>query len=287
MPFIDRPDGARIHYETWGPSDGAATPLLLIAPGGVNSEIGFWHRSEVDPTRDLAGERLVIGMDQRHAGESWQAPPTFSYELALGDQLAVLDALGVERAHLYGGCIGVAYLLRMIREAPERVASAVGQNPVGIDHTNSRATFMEMFRPTLELARSEGAAAVVASALADPLFVTNNAGGPFARRIEHDPAFRAELEEMAPADYVALVERLGDEYWPDDPPYFTVSEEWLRTCPAPLLILPGSDEFHPTSIAERICEQAPDARGLDVDCRSPEKLSGTIEEIRAFLRQHS
>ena len=226
-------------------------------------------------------------MDQRHAGESWQAPPTFSYELALGDQLGVLDALGVEHAHVYGGCIGVAYLLRMIREAPERVASAVGQNPVGIDHTNTRATFMEMFRPTIELARAEGATAVVASALADPLFVTNNAGGPFARRIEHDPAFRAELEEMAPDDYVALVERLGDAYWPDDPPYFTVSEEWLRSCPAPLLILPGSDEFHPTSIAERICEQAPDARRLDVDCRSSEKLASTIEEIRAFLRQHS
>ena len=31
MPFIERPDGARIHYETWGPEDGA-TPLLLIAP---------------------------------------------------------------------------------------------------------------------------------------------------------------------------------------------------------------------------------------------------------------
>ena len=36
----------------------------------------------------------MIGMDQRHAGESWQAPPEFSYELAVGDQLAVLDAVG-------------------------------------------------------------------------------------------------------------------------------------------------------------------------------------------------
>ena len=286
MPFVERPDGARIHYETWGPNDGS-TPLLLVAPGGVNSEIGFWHRSEVDPTRDLADERLVIGMDQRHAGESWEAPPEFSYDLALGDQLAVLDALGVERAHVYGGCIGVAYLLRMIRETPERVASAVGQNPVGIDHTNSLATFMEMFRATIELARAEGTAAVVASALEHPLFVTNNAGGPLARRLEHDPAFRAEVEAMPPEEYVALVERLGEAYWPDDPPYLTVSEDWLRGCPAPLLILPGSDEFHPTSIAERICEQAPNARCLEVDCRSKQKLPGTIEEIRAFLRAHS
>ena len=72
MSFIERPDGARIHYQTWGSNNGA-TPLLLIAPGGVCPEIGFLHHSEIDPTRDLADERLVIGMDQRHAGESIEA----------------------------------------------------------------------------------------------------------------------------------------------------------------------------------------------------------------------
>ena len=286
MPFIERPDGARIHYQTWGPEDGA-TPLLLIAPGGVRSEIDFWHRGDIDPTRDFADERMVIGMDQRHAGDSWDAPLEFSYELALGDQLAVLDALGVERAHVMGGCIGVAYVLRMIRDAPDRVASGVGQSPVGIDHTNSLDTFMEMFRPTVALARAEGMAAVIASALEDPQFVTNNAGGPLSRRIDVDPAFRDVLAAMAPEEYVATVERIGDAYWPDDPPYFTVSEEWLRGCPAPLLILPGSDEFHPTSIAERICAEAPHARCLAVDCRSAANLPATLEEIRAFLRTHS
>ena len=286
MPFIERPDGARIHYQTWGPEDGA-TPLLLIAPGGVRSEIGFWHRGNIDPTREFADERLVIGMDQRHAGESWDAPLEFSYDLALGDQLAVLDALGVQRAHLMGGCIGVAYELRMIREAPDRVASAVGQNPVGIDHTNSLATFMAMFRAAVEFARAEGVAAVIASALEDPQFVTNNAGGPFSRRIEVDPAFRDKLAAMAAEDYIAILERLGNAYWPDDPPYMTVSEEWLRGCPAPLLILPGSDEFHPTSIAERICAEAPHARCLDVDWSSDANLAGTVEEIRTFLRTHS
>ena len=286
MPFIERPDGARIHYQTWRPDNGA-TPLLLIAPGGVRSEIDFWHRSDIDPTRDLADERMVIGMDQRHAGESWDAPLEFSYELALADQLAVLDALGVERAHVMGGCIGVAYLLRMARDAPDRIASGVGQSPVGIDHTNSLETFMDMFRPTVALARAEGMAAVIASALEDPQFVTNNGGGPFSRRIEVDPAFRDRLAALAPEDYAALVERIGAAYWPDDPPYFTVSEEWLRGCPAPLLILPGSDPFHPTSIAERICAEAPRARCLAVDCRAPANLRDTIEEIRAFLRTHS
>ena len=40
MPDITRPDGAIIHYETFG----AGPAVLLIAPGGVNSEIGMWAR---------------------------------------------------------------------------------------------------------------------------------------------------------------------------------------------------------------------------------------------------
>jgi hypothetical protein len=48
-------------------------------------------------------------------------------------------------------------------------------------------------------------------------------------------------------------------------------------------VLPGRDPFHPTSVAERVCRDAPNARCLPVDCRSPENLAGTIEEVRAFL----
>ena len=112
---------------------------------------------------------------------------------------------------------------------------------------------MAMFEPTIALARAEGTAAVAASAEADPLFVTNNAGGPLAPRLGHDASFRAQIRAMSAEEYVALVEQLADGYWPDAPPYFTVREQWVPECPAALLILPGSDPFHPTSIAERIC----------------------------------
>jgi hypothetical protein len=67
----------------------------------------------------------------------------------------------------------------------------------------------------------------------------------------------------------------------------SVPESWVPTCPAPLLVLPGSDPFHPTSVAQRLCELAPDARCLDVDCRSEAKIEGTIEEIRTFLREQA
>lgn len=68
----------------------------------------------------------------------------------------------------------------------------------------------------------------------------------------------------------------------------SVPESWVDECPASLLVLPGSDPFHPTSVAHRLCELAPKARCLDVDCRSnADKLPATIEEVRAFLRQQA
>ena len=283
MPKITRPDGAVIHYETFG----QGYPLLLIAPGGVNSEITFWENSLINPIQEYANDFMVIGMDQRHAGESWPAPLTFSYNVATADQLAVLDDLGVERAHVWGGCIGVAYIFGLIEAAPQRISAAVGQDPVGLDDTNSVATFTDMFQPTIALAQSDGMNAVVQAAIEDPLFVFHNEAGPFARQIVGDPEFRATVTAMNVDQYVSTVREFGDLQWPDSPPYFNVTDEWLRACRTPLLIMPGSDEFHPTKISHMICEAVPSAHCLEVDCRSDEKRAATIEDARAFLKKQT
>ena len=123
--------------------------------------------------------------------------------------------------------------------------------------------------------------------MANPTFMANNAAGPFARRIHDDADFRAEMGAMSAEAYVSLIEAYADAIWPDRPPYFSVDEAFVRACETPLLILPGSDPFHPTSIAEQICRDARNARCLDVDCRSETKLAGTIEEVGNFLKEHT
>lgn len=283
MPHVTRPDGARIRYEVYG----SGYPLLLIAPGGISSQIEVWERSAVNPIKEFAGDFMVIGMDQRHAGGSPAPAKPFDYADAAGDQLAVLDALGAPRAHVMGGCIGVAYVLNLIQAAPVRISAGVCQDPVGLDETNTVATFYAMFNETMRLARAEGVGAVVASAEKNPFFMMNNAAGPFSQRLHDDPAFRDEIRKMTVESYVALIVRFRDGVWPDRPPYFTVTEEWLRSCQTPLLVLPGSDPFHPTGVAHRICQTAPQARCLDVDCRSPENLAATVQEIRAFLKSNT
>ena len=211
----------------------------------------------------------------------------FSYEQTVGDQLAVLDAVGARTAHVMGGCIGCAHAWRLIHDAPERVTAAVCQDPVGLDETNSLGTFFAMFDESMRLPRAEGMEGVIRAALENPRFMTNNGAGPFAPRIHADPAFREQIRAVTVESYVALLVRFRDGVWPDNPPYFTVSEEWMARAPAPMLVLPGGDPVHPPGIARRICATAPRARCLDHDWRDPAKRTATVEEIRRFLGGHS
>ncbi len=262
-----------------------APRFCLFAPGGINSQVSFWAVSPINPF-DFAAEFMVIGMDQRNAEHSPAPLVAPTWEDHVADQLAVLDAVGVERTLLWGGCIGVAYVLRFIQEAPERVIAAVGQNPVGLmAGVNTRDTFFKMFEPTVVASRDGGMRAVVDAALANPLFVRNNTGGPFAARIAADPAFRAEVLALDPAAYAQIIAAYDAQMWGAHGAFMSVEEEFVRRCPVPLLILPGTDEFHPTPIAERICAEAPRATCLPADWGAPGNVPQTRERVLSFLRE--
>lgn len=283
MPELIRPDGAVIHYEVFG----SGYPFLLLAPGGVNSQIDFWEHSAVNPITEFSDDFMVIGMDQRYAGKSLAPLTPFSYEQALGDQLAVLDELGVASAHVMGGCIGCAYALNLLDQAPARISAAVLQDPVGLDESNSMDTFYDMFNDTIRVTRAEGLDGVIAAALEQPIFMMKNAGGPWAQRLHDDEEFRAALLSLRREAYIALVVDFRDGIWPPGSPYFTVNELAVQRIADPILVLPGSDAFHPTGIARKICADAQNAHCLDVDARSAEKLPATIEAIRAFLHENT
>lgn len=156
MPFVERPDGARIYYETYG--DAASPPILLIAPGGLNSAIPFWARQPVNPIEAFADEFRVIAMDQRNAGQS-RGPleATDPWKMFAGDQLAVLDACRVEGAQVIGCCIGCTYIFELIEQAPERVVSGVLMQPIGHDETNPGTFGPQTWEPWGKALIDEGA----------------------------------------------------------------------------------------------------------------------------------
>lgn len=136
MPHLALANGAEIYYEEYG----SGFPLLLLAPGGLRSRIALWRsthegkaRPWADPTAAFSDTFRVIALDQRNAGSS-RAPITTDdgWHSYAEDHLGVLDALGIDRFHVLGSCISASFALKLIEVAPERVASAVLQQPIGL-----------------------------------------------------------------------------------------------------------------------------------------------------------
>ncbi|MFF5449575.1 alpha/beta fold hydrolase [Streptomyces sp. NPDC012888] len=291
MPEIERPDGARIHYQVHG----EGFPVLLLAPGGVSSQIECWDENFYHPVRELSGRFRVIAMDQRHAGRSPAPTAPFSYEQTVGDQLAVLDGLGVERAHVVAAGSGCVHAWALARTAPERVVSVVAQQPEGRDAVNTLGTFFTEFDEAMRHVRAAsfddpetmGLRAVVEAAVREPRFSRNPAAGPFAQRLADDPEFREEFLKFTRESYVTRLVRFRDGFRPDGSAYFSVPEEWMARFPAPLLVLPGGDERHPEGLAKRLGAEVPRVRLVDAGFDAPERVAGTVAEITGFLAEHT
>ena len=128
-------DGVRINYEVAG----EGPPVLLIAPGGLDSNVSKWAMSPWHPVDQLQTSFTTIAMDQRNSGGSFgPVSAGDGWGTHLADQLGLLDHLGIEKAHFLGMCIGGPYIANVMKQAPERVLSAVLLQPVGIDEDNRR-----------------------------------------------------------------------------------------------------------------------------------------------------
>lgn len=87
----------------------------------------------MDPRAALADKFTVISMDQRNAGRSVaDVKPDHGWHTFAADHLALIDHLGFKRFAVMGGCIGGSYCFEAIEQAPDRVAAAVLQNPIGL-----------------------------------------------------------------------------------------------------------------------------------------------------------
>ena len=111
MPYAVNAD-ARLHWE----ERGEGTPLLLVM--GHTYDSSMWYLA-VD---ELARSHRVITFDNRGTGKS-SAVRRLSVGDMARDAFAVMDAAGVDAAHLYGVSMGGGIVLEMARQRPERVRS--------------------------------------------------------------------------------------------------------------------------------------------------------------------
>lgn len=115
MPLTDLPTGIEMYYEIEGTGD----PLLLIM--GTGADHSTWA-AQVEAYRD---HYTVITYDARGAGQSTHPPDASDYSMRIlaDDAAALLDFLGVERAHVSGLSLGSATSQELAVNHPERVAT--------------------------------------------------------------------------------------------------------------------------------------------------------------------
>lgn len=116
VPFAEN-ENVRIHYEV----EGQGPPLVL--QHGFGSDMRTWEFYGY--VKALAGDYQVIRIDARGHGESDKPHEPEAYELSrrAGDVVAVLDALGIERAHYCGYSMGGWIGFGLVQYFPQRLLS--------------------------------------------------------------------------------------------------------------------------------------------------------------------
>jgi 3-oxoadipate enol-lactonase len=114
MAFVEN-QGARIYWD----EQGHGPPVLLIMGLGYSSHM--WHR-----IRGVLGKHYrTIAQDNRGVGRSDLPPGPYSIALMASDAAAVLDAAGIESAHLFGVSMGGMIAQEFALQYPKRVRSLI------------------------------------------------------------------------------------------------------------------------------------------------------------------
>lgn len=101
----------------WVEDSGSGPVVLLIS--GLGYSNWCWH----DLQTRLGATHRVVSFDNRGTGRSDKPPAPYSIPMMATDALQVMDALGIERAHVVGHSMGGYISQQLALQNPERVQS--------------------------------------------------------------------------------------------------------------------------------------------------------------------
>ena len=102
----------------------------------------------------------------------------------------------------------------------------------------------------------------------------------FAMFDEWADGLRETLPEVAAETWASFRANMFDQ-----PFLYNVSRDFVASCQTPLMVLMGSDAYHPEAISREIAALAPNARLVEQWKNAAE--DGTVERVADFLRAHT
>jgi 3-oxoadipate enol-lactonase len=255
-----------LHWERTG----SGPPVLLIMGLGLSG--GAWWR-----TVPVLAERLdVITFDNRGVGRSRAQLPAFTTEAMADDAVAVLDAAGVDRAHVYGISLGGMVAQQMALRHRERVRALV----LGATHAGGPFVqwpdyeVLAFFRKRLSMGQEEGAWGSV------PFNYGERCRTEHPERIEEDIAQR--LAHPFPAQAYRA------QMWAAS---LHNCHGRLDRIEAPTLVVHGTDDrVIPVENGRVLASRIPGARLLELEDTGhlyPTEAPNVDETIAEFLSEHS
>lgn len=246
MPMLKRPDG-EIHYEVYG----EGYPVLLFAPGGLRSRIEMWHAAPDGTARPWVDWTEAL-------------PQAGFAAVALDQRNAGRSRTDINADHGWQ-TYAKDHLALMDHLGFERF------------HTLGGCIGGSFCLKIIEAAPHR----VTCAVLQNPI-------GLHPEQTDYFPKSHAEWTEEQLAERPHLdrdaIAAFGRNMWSQDF-VFCVDREFVRNCPVPTFLLPGTDIPHPAATSAELAALLP---GVEVmsDWRGPEALEAQHAEVLAFLKQH-
>src|SRR5262249_9557373 len=98
-------------------ADGPDGPPWLVYSNSLATNLAMWDAQ----AREFSRGFRVLRYDQRGHGASDAPAGRYSFELLIADALALMDALGIKKAHFGGLSMGGATALGLAQKHPDRL----------------------------------------------------------------------------------------------------------------------------------------------------------------------
>lgn len=249
MPYVDR-SGCRLRYESGGRTD---APAVLFS-----NSLGTTHELWRPQADALSSSFRIISYDTRGHGESDAPAGPYTIDMLGLDAVAVLDAAGVERAHICGLSLGGLTAMWLGVNRPERVRTVV------LSSTAARIGNAMMWEERIVQVRTSGVGPLADAAMGRWFSPPFRAAHPDVVAVYH-----RMLSDTSAIGYAACCEAIRDA---------DLRPEIHRIHAAALIIAGHHDPVTPPADAEDMHARIPHSRVALLDAAH----IANVEQAAAF-----